>query len=301
MIREIAGRQNHSVRLARKLQKKKYRKERRLLVCEGMDLLYAAAEAGAPLYEVLVRGDLLSQLPRSVVEQATQAQPGVTPVAIGVCDEATLEYAGSLGGGVDVVVICAEPAWHLRDLPLVEGLTFFLDGVGDPGNVGAIIRSALALGVKGVICAPGTADPYSPKAMRAGMGAQFVLPVVTEVSAADLRSKLETVGREHGLTPTVWVADPREGVDVAFADLAAGNVVVLGAERSGPGPEWPGAARLRIPQERFDSLNVAMAATIIAYEWQRRLQHRRVSGDSAVSGDGAASTDSAVASDGAVR
>ena len=76
MIRDIAGRQNHGVKLARKLQKKKHRRERGLLVGEGMDLLEAAWQAGADIRDVLVRRDLLSELPGKLVERARRdAEP----------------------------------------------------------------------------------------------------------------------------------------------------------------------------------------------------------------------------------
>ena len=272
MIRDIAGRQNHSVKLARKLQKKKHRRERGLLVCEGMDLLRAAIEAGAQVREVLVRRDLMSGLPADLLERASQTGALDRTFDIGVCDEETLEYASSLGGGVDVVFICVEPAWNLADVALAEGVTFLLDGVGDPGNVGTVVRSALAFGLAGVLCSPGTADPYSPKALRAGMGAQFTLPVVTEVSPADLRARLAAAGERGEAVPQVWVADPHQGDDIRSARPGAGTVVVLGGERRGPGSGWAGARRVTIPQKRFESINVAMAGTIFAYESGRGLQ-----------------------------
>jgi RNA methyltransferase, TrmH family len=258
VIRDIAGRQNHSVKLARKLQKKKHRRERGLLVGEGMDLLRAAVEAGADVREVLVRTDLAGGLPA-----------GMTDTDIGICDVETLEFASSLGGGVDVVFMCAEPNWSLADLPLEDRLTFFLDGIGDPGNVGTVIRSAVAFGAGGVICSPGTADPLGPKAMRAGMGAQFSLPVVTEVLPRDLWARFAALTQSGGEAPEVWVADPHEGDSLRSLQAKAGVVVVLGAERTGPGSDWLGARRVSIPQQRFDSLNVAMAATIFAYELSR--------------------------------
>jgi len=267
VIRDIAGRQNHSVKLARKLQKKKHRRERGLLVAEGMDLLRAAVEAGADIRDVLVRRDLVGELPQALLERADDASSAA--VDVGVCDPETLEYASSLGGGVDVIFTCPERAWSLGDICLGETYSVFLDGAGDPGNVGTVIRSTVAFGGGAVICSPGTADPFSPKAMRAGMGAQFVLPVVTEVAPGDLWARLRTL-EEHGETvPEVWVTDPHAGDDVRSAGGPEGVIVVLGEERAGPGAEWARARRVTIPQARFDSLNVAMAGTILAYELGR--------------------------------
>jgi TrmH family RNA methyltransferase len=267
VIRDIAGRQNHSVKLARKLQKKKHRRERGLLLAEGMDLLRAAVDADGDIHDVLVRRDLLEELPRSLLKEAEGAS--TTAADVGVCDAETLEYASSLGGGVDVVFTCRVPAWSLGDVSLGETWAVFVDGAGDPGNVGTVIRSAVAFGGGAVICSPGTADPFSPKAMRAGMGAQFVLPVVVEVSPGDLWARLRTLKEQGEPVPEVWVADPHGGVDVRSVAWPAGVIVVLGEERSGPGADWSQAERVTIPQVGFDSLNVAMAGTILAYELGR--------------------------------
>ncbi len=272
MIRDINGRQNHSVKLARKLQKKKHRIERGLLVGEGMDLLRAALEAGADMRDVLVRRDLVSELPPNLIERArSTALAGPADVSIGVCDDETLAYASSLGGSADVIFVCVEPPWNLGDLELRGRVTLFLDGVGDPGNVGSLVRSGVAFGAAGVVCSPGTADPFGPTALRAGMGAQFSLPIVTEVRPQDLNARLDRLKVGGGSGPLVVVADPYQG-DHAEAlgrrmrNASEGLILVLGAERRGPAQDWADERRVSIPQVRFDSLNVAMAGTVLLYE-----------------------------------
>jgi RNA methyltransferase, TrmH family len=277
MIREIAGRQNHSVKLARKLLQKKYRRERGFLVGEGMDLLLAAVAGGADVREILVRRELLSEVPAELREQAAasaQATPatalGVSDgLNIGVCDQETLDYASSLGGSSDVIFIVAQPVRHLSELDLGGDLVFFLDSVGDPGNVGTLVRSAVAFGLGGVICSPGTADPYSPKALRGGMGAQFSLTVVTDVEPRDLEARIAAAAGRGEKAPRVLVADPSGGLDVREVSGTGGLIVVLGSERRGPAARWEQAERVTIPQRRFDSLNVAMAGTVLAYELSR--------------------------------
>ncbi len=271
MIRGIAGRNNASVKLAGKLQKKKYRVERGLFVAEGLDLLLAADTVGATPAEILVREDLVERLPRRMRDAA---QAGA--LDIGVCDAATLAGASSLGGASDVIALFPLPSWSLGDLRLAEGVTVYLHGVGDPGNVGTIVRGAVAFGAAGVACSPGTADAYGPKAVRAGMGAQFLMPVVTEVTLDDLEAKLFAEESRGNPAPTVIVADPRAETDSrslaqavgrrSGGSSSAGVVVVLGSER-GELPEFRRAiTRVAVPQARFDSLNVAMAATILLYE-----------------------------------
>jgi TrmH family RNA methyltransferase len=275
MIREIAGRQNHAIKLDHKLQKKKNRRERGLLVCEGLDLLEIASECGAEIKEVFLRSDLVRDLPASVIEAAEADR-----LDVGICSEEGLAAASSLGGAADVFFLCKQPEWDLTDLDLASSLAVYLDEVGDPGNVGTLTRSAVAFGAAGLICSPRTADPFGPKAMRAGMGAQFMLPVVVEVSAADLFAKLEKLGSGCGAdgkpAVQVLVADSRGGVDVRqtvdepvpgeASTPVGGTIIVLGAERTGPGEAWQDRPRVFIPQRRFDSLNVAMAGTILLYE-----------------------------------
>ena len=131
MIREIAGRQNHSVKLARKLQKKKHRRERGLFVAEGLDLLRIAVEAGADVREVLVRADFSASCRGALVERAEAGA-----IEIGICTEELWPCASSLGGAADVVFMCAEPGMGLADLDLGGGIIALPQEVGDPGNVG---------------------------------------------------------------------------------------------------------------------------------------------------------------------
>jgi RNA methyltransferase, TrmH family len=295
MIRSIAGRQNHSVKLALKLQKKKYRREHGSLVAEGLDLLRIAFDAGVEIADVLVRVDLVEKLPAGLRERAEAGA-----LDIGVCDEETLAYASSLGGAADVIFIAREPQHSLADLRLAGSLTLFLDGIGDPGNVGTLVRSAVAFGADGVIASPGTADAFGPKALRAGMGAQFLTTVVADVTAEDLEARLTREAERSRDIPLIVVADSNEGEDVRSIASPAATILVLTAERPpqdratavDPGPDkalpagrvrdnaaaadlapergpWPGAVRVRITQARFDSLNVAMAGTVLLYELAR--------------------------------
>jgi TrmH family RNA methyltransferase len=269
VIRDISGRHNHSVKLARKLQNKKNRRERRLLVGEGLDLLLAAVEAGMDIQDVLVRRDLLDDIPAELMGRAAQTDPSQAGGPhVGVCDVDTLAHASALGGSADVIFISPEPTWNLGDVDLDTGLVVYLDKVGDPGNVGTVVRSCAAFGACGAICSPGTADPFSPKALRAGMGAQFVVRVITEVTPGDLRGRLRRIPDASTMV-AILVADPGSGEDVSHVRVDAGSILVLGAERAGPSNDWGAERRITIPQERFDSLNVAMAGTILLYELSR--------------------------------
>ncbi|MCL5942232.1 MAG: RNA methyltransferase [Actinobacteria bacterium] len=265
MIRTVASAHNDAVKLLRKLQKKKYRRERGLFVAEGFDLLEAALRAAALPLEILVREDLAARIPAELRRAAEEDE-----VDIGVCPAEVLARASSLGGAADVAAVHELAAWSLSDLALGDDVTVYLHGVGDPGNVGTIIRGVVAFGAGGVVCSPGTADPYGPKALRGGMGAQFLSRVVVDVSPRDLAAKLRAAAERGGTLPTVVVADPRgEEPAAVLATVEGGVLLVLGSER-GSLPELGLATRtVAVPLAGFDSLNVAMAATVLLYESTR--------------------------------
>jgi TrmH family RNA methyltransferase len=129
-------------------------------------------------------------------------------------------------------------------------------GVKDPGNVGTVLRGALAFGASSVVLGPGTADPYGPKAVRASMGAIFAVPV----------ARVETIDELPGTTIAL---DARRGAPLRGP--AEGTVsLVIGAERAGLPQDvldaCDRAAHIPIANE---SLNAAMAATLAVYELTR--------------------------------
>ena len=138
-----------------------------------------------------------------------------------------------------------------------EGDRVYLEGVQDPGNVGAIIRSAAAFGVGTVFLDRACADPWSPKVLRAGMGAHFSLAIH---EAAIPSGKLVC-------------AVPRGGTPLADADLSGPLCWVFGSEGKGVSPETQRKATVRVTirtDPRTESLNVAAAAAICLHEAYRR-------------------------------
>ena len=133
-------------------------------------------------------------------------------------------------------------------------------GIQDPGNLGAILRSAAAFGFQEVLLGPGCADPFHPKALRGSMGAAFLLPL----------RRVEAMQPDQGR----WYAlDGGPGsVPLAEADLAEPLRLWVGNEGHG----WqgvvlpPGVQRLAIPIQGMESLNAAVAAGIACYEVARR-------------------------------
>jgi RNA methyltransferase, TrmH family len=146
-----------------------------------------------------------------------------------------------------------------------QGSCVFLEGIQDPGNVGAIIRSAAAFGTGEVVVDRACADPWSPKVLRAGMGGHFAL-AIREVALLD-----DEVDRFNGrLVCTV----PKGGIGLKEADLSGRLGWVFGAEGRGVSEALKRKAALlvTIPMAAAaESLNVAAAAAICLYEAVNRL------------------------------
>jgi len=143
-----------------------------------------------------------------------------------------------------------------------RALITVLDGVQDPGNVGAITRTAAAAGATGMIMVGATADLFAPKALRASAGAAFRIPSIHVETAEEAVSLLAGAGVH------LWVADPRGEVGADGAVFVRPMALVFGSERAGAEPVWHdrGAALVALPMPGpVESLNVAAAAAVLLY------------------------------------
>ncbi len=156
------------------------------------------------------------------------------------------------------------PRANLAEVMGGSGPVLLLAGINDPGNAGALVRSAEAFGAAGVLAMPGGVDPFAPKVVRGAMGSLFRLPVAT-VNAEDVIAAAATAGRPI-------VAADLTGEPLWGAELPTNAVVAVGNERHGVGaflPRWDRAVRIE-QGGRAESLNAAVAGSIILYVVSRR-------------------------------
>ncbi len=229
----ITSPHNEQLKQVRKLAGRKWRDKTRTFVAEGEDLIAAADAAGW-------RPELLLCEAGSGLAGEEVAPP-------------LLRQVSQLGSGTRALAVYPQ-----RWAPSPAGpVCVALWGVNDPGNVGAVLRSALAFGAGNVALGPGTADPFGPKAVRASMGAIFSVPV------ARVRGVGELPGRRVALAA-------REGR--TLAEAAEGEItLVVGAEREGlPAHILAECDEVCHIPIRSESLNAAMAATVAMYEVARR-------------------------------
>jgi len=175
---------------------------------------------------------------------------------------ATLSDTSTPQGLIAVVERTVAPLESLRTADLV----LVLAGVADPGNAGALIRSALAAGVSGVVVTAGSVDPFGPKTVRASAGALFRMPVVCGPAAPETLAELSNLGL------TVIVAEAG-AAPVDEADLTRRVAIVVGNEARGLDPEARGAADelvgVAMPGP-VESLNVSIAGSIVLFETVRQ-------------------------------
>lgn len=195
---------------------------------------------------------------RRALERARVPVYDVAPAVFGLIAE-----TGSAQG---IVAIAREPRFTVDRLLDIEGEApvAVLDEIQDPGNVGAILRTAAALGFRGALLTRGTADPFSPKVVRAAAATIFRFPVAEAES--DLAALLDRV---HGRGFRV-ACMARGGIapEHAFAQPPGRIAVVIGNEGRGIAPQLLARADLRVwvPLEReIESLNAAHAFAIVAY------------------------------------
>jgi TrmH family RNA methyltransferase len=228
----ITSPNNESLKEVRKLAGRRWRDKTRAFVAEGEDLIEAAAAAG--------------WRPEVLLVEAGSGLEGeeVAPHL--------LRQVSQLGSGTRALAIYPQRWARAPHGPVCVALW----GVNDPGNVGTVLRSALAFGAASVALGPGTADPYGSKAVRASMGAIFDVPVVRVASVAELPGRRVALAARAGRP---------------LSELRAEELtLVIGAEREGLPAEVVAdcdeSAHIPI---RSESLNAAMAATVGLYEVTR--------------------------------
>jgi len=223
----IESPQNEKLKLVRKLRERKHREREGAFVTEGEDLVEAALAAGAePRFLLTAAGSGLG---------GEEVEPEL------------LAGVSTLGSGTRAIAV-----WPQRWAEPGGSPCFYLHGVGDPGNVGTILRTVHALLDGTVVLGPGCADPFSPKAVRASMGSIFGQPVARAAVAE---------------TPAPRVALVAHGGE-APAALAGAATLCLGAEREGlPGEvlaECETEVTIPLRPGGTESLNVAAVAAICA-------------------------------------
>jgi TrmH family RNA methyltransferase len=242
---------------------------------EGAKLVEEALRSGLEA-EALLVSDTGEHALETILSAAAASEAGIPRARILRTTDKLFEGVAETETPQGVAALFRQPQWGFEDILLGAGvsrggapLIVVLAGVQDPGNVGTILRSAEAFGATGAVAARGTADPWSPKALRASAGSALRLPVLRGMAIPVLLAQLKiekvkilaATGRaENNFDSPGWAVDDR---------LA----LFIGSEGRGLPAEVEHAAdaTISIPvSEAVESLNAAVAASVLLYEISRR-------------------------------
>ena len=250
--------------LYKRLAALKERAEQELCLLEGAKLVEEALAAGVAIREAVAapkaeaqRGALLALL-RS------------NGVPVRLFDESLVSSLSGAETSQGLIAIAERPRGDESDLYAGTPLILVAVAIQNPGNLGALLRTAEAAGASGAYLTTGCADPYSWKALRGAMGSAFRLPVIGGLSLDDALARLQA----RQVPAVAAVADAAESYD-AF-DWRGGVALLLGNEGAGLPLDVAraAAARVRIPiAKTVESLNVSAAAAVLLFEAAR--QRRR--------------------------
>jgi TrmH family RNA methyltransferase len=247
----------------RDLQRRKAREKRGLALAEGVRLLEEALAAGIAISGAAV-GPALEATERG---RALKAALAAKEVPLEEVDDRGLEALADTEHPQGIVAVIEPRPWSFTDVTQAgaRGPLLALDGIQDPGNLGTILRSALALGAAGVVALPGSAELANPKVLRGSMGAAFKLPNFHATEA-------EFTAWCTASRATLW-GTAMDGQDIRKVRRPEGPLaLLLGNEGAGVRPELAAraAASVAIPiAAGAESLNVAAAAAILLWECSR--------------------------------
>jgi TrmH family RNA methyltransferase len=259
MAQRITSVHNPTIKNLVKLRQRRDRDRQQLMLIDGARPLRLALHNAFPVRTIYVAAEV-ADTHTDLLQRARD-----TGVAL---QEVSAAVFGKIGYGDNpdgILGVALQPGASLAALP-VTGLPLYVvtDGLEKPGNLGAILRSADAVGATGLIVCDSHTDVWNPNVVRASQGAFCTVPIAV-ASAPEVFAWL----RQRHIE--IFVATPAAGQCYTEVDLRRPGAFVVGAEHTGVSPIWHGAFSIRIPMAgQIDSLNVAQAASLLLFEAVRQ-------------------------------
>ncbi|WP_230659332.1 TrmH family RNA methyltransferase [Psychrobacter sp. I-STPA10] len=261
-MERITSDKNPTVKLANALlTQSRQRKKQAQTVLEGTHLIDAALRSNTPLAQVLVAQSAYSH---PEVAQLLSLMPAAMPITM--LSDKLYRSISNLGNGIDIMAIMDIPCPVLDDIKGIDSDCLILNDIQDSGNVGTLLRTAAAVGISTVLCTTATAQVWSPKTLRAGMGAQFSLQIFEGLSVDDILANVRV--------PLLATSSHTDTL-IYQQDLTTPVAWVLGHEGQGVCDElMQTATPIALPQPNGqESLNVAIAGALCLYETLRQRQY----------------------------
>jgi TrmH family RNA methyltransferase len=250
----ITSTKNPNIQWVRRLQKKpKFRQDEKVFVIEGVRLVEEALKTHWGVTRIFYSESLSDrgmQLLKACQEYKTQIEPVSPEVMLAISDTKSPQ---------GILAIVKEQILPIQD---PQNFLLVLDQIRDPGNLGTILRTAAATGVQAVYLTPGTVDAFSPKVLRAGMGAQFRLPILC-MEWINIKSRLNDSNLH------VFLATSEGGTAYFESDFRQPLALIIGGEAEGAAQDAINLSnsRVHIPMPGgIESLNASVAAGILLSE-----------------------------------
>ena len=236
----IESTSNNKIKDIRKLNEKKYRDEEKKYIIEGEHLVLEAYKAGNLDEVILCERDIDLGVPKTYVT------------------EAVMKTISTLPSKVDIIGVCSLKE---NDIDLSKNI-LVLDGVQDPGNLGTILRSAVAFNLTNIILSEDTVDLYNIKTLRSAQGMNFHL----NIKRTNLEEYIQFL-KENGYK--IWGTDVTNGIDIKNASKDEKYAIIMGNEGKGMSANIKELCDKFVyvnMNENCESLNVGVCASIIMYE-----------------------------------
>lgn len=253
----ICSKENPLIKLVKSLQQKKFRRQYGLYLIEGVRNSEAALSGRSEIDKALYSETLLCS-PRGMALLSAIEKKGIPAFC---CEEKILTLCSDASTCQGIILLAKIPPQE-EEMAVSESHILVLDGVQDPGNLGTILRTAWAAGIKTVALLSDTVDPYSPKVVRSAMGALYHLQILIIADNIGFYEKLQSLGYE------IWTTCVEKGTDYREARKGEKWALVIGGEANGVREvSYRYASHLlTIPMaEEAESLNVAVAAGILMF------------------------------------
>jgi RNA methyltransferase, TrmH family len=264
----ITSAANPLIKRIRLLGDRRHRRREGAFVAEGIQPVWQAVEAGADVETLVVAPDLLARSPGGAAAAAMVARQEAAGTRVARVSGELFARLSGRDGPSGLAAIVRGAADTLAGLAAGPGSVFVaLHEIGNPGNLGTIIRTASAAGAAGVVLLGATTDPFDPAAVKASMGALFSVPVAHEPDVAAFFGWAAAAG------VTVITTSGRAADSFWAARFPRPAAFLLGSEGAGlpAGVLARGDRQVRIPMTgTAESLNLAVAAGLLLYEAARQ-------------------------------
>ncbi|MFN8297663.1 MAG: RNA methyltransferase [Chitinophagales bacterium] len=266
MRETISSTQNPKIKHLKKLDKFSERREKELILIEGLRETLLAYKAGYELQQLFICQDILRPEDRDKIVEVSIELP---KQHVFLLTQRVYEEVAYREGTEGVIATAKPKQLSLENLVLPENpLVLVIEGVEKPGNLGAMLRTCDAAGVDAVIICDPKTDAYNPNVIRSSIGTVFT----NQVAVCDTRDAIEYL---HGKGITTYAAELNATEYHFQKNFKKGTAIVVGTEATGLSDDWifNATEKIKIPMlGKIDSLNVSVSAGILLFEAVRQRQ-----------------------------